>query len=230
MSLGAGGRHKVGQVADLPRQHSGGKSARRAGQRPAPQPGAGALASVVVTLALAACTEKASLPVLGTVPDFELRAQTGEMVNRQALAGHVWVADFIFTSCPGPCPRMSSQMQQIQSATANTPAVKLVSFTVDPAHDTPTVLAAYAKNFLAQPRRWYFLTGPQSTLDQLGRAGFKLNAVDGSLDHSTRFVLVDRSARIRGYYASSDSGFLKVLLRDLRQLEREPNDSNPAVD
>jgi protein SCO1/2 len=176
---------------------------------------------LILILILAGCAGNRPLPVLGEVPQFQLTAQTGETFDRRSLVGHVWVADFIFTTCPGPCPRMSSQMRQVQTATANTPDVKLVSFTVDPAHDTPPVLAAYAKHFLAAPGRWYFLTGAQNSLDDLGRNGFKLNAVDGSLDHSTRFVLVDRASRIRGYYASSDDDFMKRLLDDLRQLERE---------
>jgi protein SCO1 len=178
-------------------------------------------AVVLLVLALAGCANKAPLSVLGQVPPFQLTSQTGEAFERKALDGHVWVADFIFTTCPGPCPRMSSQMHQIQTATADTPDLKLVSFTVDPAHDTPEVLAAYGKHFLAQPGRWYFLTGPQARLDEIGRGSFKLNPVDGTLDHSTRFVLVDRAARIRGYYASSDRGFPAGLLRDLRQLEGE---------
>jgi protein SCO1/2 len=161
------------------------------------------------------------LPILGEVPDFQLTSQTGATVDRHSLRGHVWVADFIFTTCPGPCPMMSSRMREVQTATAATPDVKLVSFTVDPAHDTPEVLASYAKHFLAQPARWHFLTGPQGTLNHLGLEGFHLNPVDGSLDHSTRFALVDRAARIRGYYSFADDGFLKALLRDLDQLERE---------
>ncbi|PWT99946.1 MAG: hypothetical protein C5B51_26060 [Terriglobia bacterium] len=177
------------------------------------------IALPLAMLLLSACGANPPLPVLGEVPPFALTAQTGETVTRDALAGHVWVADFIFTTCPGPCPRMSSQMRQVQDATG--PGVRLVSFTVDPAHDTPPVLAAYAKHFLAQPNRWYFLTGAQASLDDLGRNGFKLNSVDGSLDHSTRFVLVDRAARIRGYYASSEDDFLDKLLRDLRRVERE---------
>ncbi len=181
-------------------------------------PGAGV---VVLAAVLVGCAGKAPLPVLGDVPDFALTSQTGSAVDRATLEGHVWVADFMFTTCPGPCPRMSSQMHQIQKATAKTPDIKLVSFTVDPAHDTPAVLAAYGKHFLADPGRWYFLTGLQQTLNTLGLAGFKLNSVDGSLNHSTRFVLVDRTARIRGYYDSSDDGFLQNLLRDLRQLEQE---------
>jgi protein SCO1/2 len=161
------------------------------------------------------------MEVLGQVPDFDLTSQAGQRVTLGALRGHVWVADFMFTTCPGPCPRMSSQMHQVQTATANTPDVKLVSFTVDPEHDTPTVLAAYSKHFLAEPDRWYFLTGAQASLNALGRDGFKLNPVDGSLEHSTRFVLVDRAARIRGYYISSDDDFMGRLLSDLRQLEHE---------
>ncbi|HLI84298.1 MAG TPA: SCO family protein [Bryobacteraceae bacterium] len=175
----------------------------------------------VAALLLAGCTTKPPLPVLGQVPDFQFTSQTGATVDRHALDGHVWVADFMFTTCPGPCPRMSSQMHQIQKATENTPDVKLVSFTVDPAHDSPAVLAAYGKHFLADPDRWYFLTGPRNNLSYVGLTGFKLNAVDGSLNHSTRFVLVDRQERIRGYYASSEDGFLKTLLSDLRRLERD---------
>ena len=176
---------------------------------------------IVVALLSAACSGRKRLPVFGEVPEFQLTAQTGQTVDRRSLEGHVWVADFMFTTCPGPCPRMSSQMHQVQEATAGTPDVRLVSFTVDPAHDTPVVLAAYAKHFLANASRWYFLTGAQASLDELGRNGFKLNPVDGSLDHSTRFVLVDRAVRIRGYYSSSEDGFLDSLLRDLRQLEHE---------
>jgi protein SCO1 len=177
-------------------------------------------ALAILLLLLTGCASH-RLPVLGEVPDFQLTSQTGATVSRQSFLGHVWVADFIFTTCPGPCPMMSSRMRQVQSATLGTPDVHLVSFTVDPTHDTPAVLAEYGKHFLAQPERWHFLTGRQATLNHLGFDGFHLNAVDGSLDHSTKFVLVDRSARIRGYYSFTDADFLKVLLRDLNQLERE---------
>jgi len=113
---------------------------------------------------------------------------------------------------------MSSQMNRVQSAA---PDVKLVSFTVDPEHDTPAVLTAYAKHFRADPARWSFLTGDRAALNDLGLNAFHLNSVDGSLVHSTRFTLVDRRSRIRGYYSSEEDGFLPKLLHDLRQLEAE---------
>jgi protein SCO1/2 len=179
------------------------------------------LAAFIPVLLLAACGVPKPLPILGQVPPFQLTAQTGQPFDSQSLDGHIWVADFIYTTCPGPCPMMSSQMRRVQISTAGTPDVSLVSFTVDPAHDTPPVLAAYAKHFIADPARWHFLTGEPRRLNDLGLNAFKLNSVDGSLIHSTRFVLVDGARRIRGYYLSSDDGFMPSLLRDIRQLERE---------
>ncbi len=155
------------------------------------------------------------------MPQFHLTAQSGLPFDSGALAGHIWVADFIYTTCPGPCPMMSSQMRRLQASTAGTPDVKLVSFTVDPAHDTPQVLTEYARHFLAEPARWSFLTGDPAALNSLGRDAFHLNSVDGSLIHSTRFTLVDQHSRIRGYYTTDDDGFMAKLLHDVRQLERE---------
>lgn len=169
---------------------------------------------------LAACAPK-PLPLLGNVPSFQLISQSGQPFDKRSLDGYIWVADFFFTTCTGPCPRMSAQMRQVQTATAGLPGVRLVSFSVDPEHDTPPVLAAYAKRFRAQAGRWFFLTGDVAELDDLGRNTFHLNGVNGSKDHSTRFVLVDRHSRIRGYYLSAGEDFLKRLLRDLRQLNNE---------
>jgi protein SCO1/2 len=170
---------------------------------------------------LAACARREPLPVLGRIPPFQLISQAGEMFDSKSLDGHVWVADFIYTTCPGPCPMMTSHFHRIQALTADTPEVKLVSFTVDPEHDTPAVLAGYAKQFKAEPERWYFLTGARGRLNDLGLHAFHLNSVDGSLSHSTRFALVDRSGQIRGYYMTSEDGFMKRLLGDIRRLERE---------
>jgi protein SCO1/2 len=167
-----------------------------------------------ISVLLAGCAGPKPLPVLGQVPQFQLTAQTGQPFDSQSLDGHIWVANFIYTTCTGPCPMMSSQMRHVQSST--TPDISLVSFTVDPQHDTPVVLAEYAKHFTADAARWHFLTGEPSRLSHLGLKAFKLNSVDGSLTHSTRFVLVDGARRIRGYYIE-----MPRLLRDVRQLERE---------
>jgi len=178
-------------------------------------------AVLCAVLLLASCVTTKPLPVLGEVPQFDLILQTGQPFDSKSLDGHIWIADFIYTTCDGPCPLMSHQMRGLQSATESTPAVKLVSFTVDPAKDTPPVLAKYAQFFKADPSRWFFLTGEMARLNELGLKGFKLNSVDGSLSHSTRFALVDGRRRIRGFYTTSDDDFKTRLLHDLHQLERE---------
>ena len=93
--------------------------------------------------------------------------------------------------------------------------VRLVSFTIDPVRDTPAVLASYGKRFGADPDRWYFLTGSLKDLHQLSRYAFMLGDIDGTLQHSTRFVLIDQQSRIRGYYDSSDPEKMAALLEGL---------------
>jgi protein SCO1/2 len=180
-----------------------------------------ALFILPLALLLSACVKPRELPVLGDIPEFQLTAQTGQPFDSKTLDGHVWVADFFYTTCPGPCPMMSARMRQLQNSTIEIPDVLFVSITVDPKHDTPRVLAAYASHYKEDPARWFFLTGDMPTLDDLGVHAFKLNSVDGSLTHSTRFVLVDRSRRIRGFYTFGDDGFMPQLLHDIRQLESE---------
>ena len=163
----------------------------------------------------------AELPDYGAVPEFRLTAQSGQIFDSKSLEGQIWVADFIFTHCPGPCPRMTSQLHQVQQATWKMPDVKLVSFTVDPARDTPQVLAEYANLHHASAEHWYFLTGSQAELNKLGFDVFKLNRVDGTLAHSTRFALVDAACHIRGYYDTSEPDSIPKLVSDIHLLARE---------
>jgi protein SCO1/2 len=178
-------------------------------------------ACIGVLLALGGCSKPAPLPVLGQVPGFTLTAESGQLFDRKALDGKVWVADFIYTTCPGPCPRMSSLMRQVQKASLMIPGVQLVSFTVDPERDTPAVLAQYAARYQADPNLWHFLTGSREALDHLARDAFKLSNVDASLNHSTRLVLLDRQSRIRGYYGTTDNDPVVALVRDMKRVLAE---------
>jgi protein SCO1 len=174
----------------------------------------GALASLV----LASCSTQPALPSYGVVPDFTLTDQTGAAFSsKEKLDGSVWIADFIFTTCQGPCPRMSSQMAKLRN-TLPREGVRFVSFTIDPDRDTPPVLAQYAKRFQAHPAQWHFLTGTKQDLNRLSFNTFKLGNVDGNLEHSTRFVLVDARGRIRGFYDTTDPEALKQIAADVRRL------------
>src|SRR6266576_5093888 len=161
----------------------------------------------------------------GTVPEFVLVNQDGQNFGSAQLRGKIWIADFIYTMCPGPCPMISSRMSELQKPLETTD-VHLVSFSVDPAKDTPQVLRSYAEKWQAEPGRWDFLTGPKSAIYKLSHDGFKLAVSDGSDAqgipvHSTRMVLVDRHGAIRGYYDATEPEAVTKLVADTNHLLRE---------
>jgi protein SCO1/2 len=165
------------------------------------------------------------LPVLGTVPAFTLTERNGTPVGSEQLTGGIWVADFIFTRCPDVCPALSGRMSSLRKELAGSPPVTLVSISVDPAHDTPEVLSSYAGRFSAGTG-WLFLTGPRASIETLLRDGFKVAFADNGpptspITHSDRFVLVDPTMRVRGYYHGTDAADVQRLLADVATLRAE---------
>jgi protein SCO1/2 len=166
-----------------------------------------------------------SVSSYGAVPSFQLTNQNGQPFGSAQLAGKIWIADFVYTTCPGPCPMISSRMSELQKPLEKTD-VHLVSFSVDPEKDTPAVLRGYAERLQAEPERWDFLTGPKSAIYQISHDGFRLAVSDGSDAqgipvHSTRMVLVDRHGQIRGYYDATEPEAVTKLLADTNHLLRE---------
>src|SRR5207244_4691294 len=108
-------------------------------------------------------------------PQCQLVNQDEQPFGSSNLSSKIWIADFIYTTCPGPCPMISSRMSEMQKPLEKTD-VHFVSFTVDPDKDTPAQLREYASRLQAQPGRWDFLTGPKSEIYNLSQYGFKLAA------------------------------------------------------
>lgn len=158
------------------------------------------------------------LPILGQVKSFSMIDQAGQEMTLAGLDGVIWIADFIFTSCAGPCPIMSSKMSELQAEFADNPMIQLVSFTVDPETDTPAVLQEYGKRYEANPDKWTFLTGAMSEISRLATNDFHLGAVDEPMFHSTYFTIVDASGAIRGYYDTADDAAMATLVKDVHRL------------
>jgi len=171
---------------------------------------------------LPAPTRPAVLPKHWPAPDFALTERSGQTVKLADLAGKVWVADFFYTTCPGPCPMMSSRLSDVQKELGSESDLRLVSISIDPEKDTPDVLKLYAEKFKATDR-WFFLTGPKADIYALARDGFKLPIAEPAspgeqIIHSTRLILLDRSGIVRGFYeATGETGVLD-LVRDIRKL------------
>ncbi len=158
----------------------------------------------------------------GSVPEFSLTERSGKTVESEQLRGTIWIADFIYTDCQDTCPIQSAEMARLQDE-LSAQKVKLLSFSVNPDKDTPSVLSQYADRFRASSDRWLFLTGGQEEIKNLVQNGFRLSVATASSDpgvilHSPRLVLIDRQAQIRGYYDSRDNEALQRLRRDVATL------------
>lgn len=170
------------------------------------------------------------LPKLGTLPEFTYTRQDGTPFGSAQLRGHPYVANFIFTRCPTVCPAFTRKMARVQKETDGFgPKLQLVSFSVDPAYDTPERLAAYAQKHGANAARWSFLTGDYAALKDTVVNSFKISMGRESMDeadvlgifHGNHFVLVDGTGEIRGYYESADDDAFERLLHDADRLARE---------
>jgi protein SCO1/2 len=167
-------------------------------------------------------------PPIGIVPPFQFTTQEGKTLSRADLLGKVWVIDFFFTRCPGPCPVMSSRMAEISKELKKASDVRLVSLSIDPEHDTPEILTAYASRLGADPNRWIFLTGPKNQVDEFTTKGMlQVLATDpaGVPTHSTRFMVIDREGRIRTLHKLDEPELVQKLLMDIGSLLREPLES-----
>jgi len=171
------------------------------------------------------------LPVLGKVPDFEFTSEAGLPVTRKSLEGKIWVADFIFTRCAGPCPEMSEHMRELQGDVRLYDRVRLVSMTVDPAYDTPEVLQKYGFRFGSNPDQWSFLTGDPAAIDRFITKGMLLGLSKdeaGLPIHSQKFVVVDGWGNIRAYHDLDEPGLVPSILTDLDVLNRETQMPTPT--
>ena len=181
--------------------------------------------------------QKTPLPVISQVADFTLTNQDGKITTLADFTNHVWVADIIFTSCGGPCPRMTQQMKSLQDSLPRDSTAKLVTLTTFPEFDTPEVLKKYGTHYGADFSRWTFLTGEKMQIGLLGANSLKLssqpvkpeeqkNAADLFI-HTTIFVVVDRHAQLRAYFETGGdgvdwtNGVLPKILATIRQLENE---------
>ncbi|MBI3456640.1 MAG: SCO family protein [Candidatus Rokubacteria bacterium] len=193
-----------------------------------------------------------SLAVYGSVPDFALVERSGRRITRVDLLGTVWVVNFVYTECTETCPLQTANMARLQADFTSAPDLRLVSISVDPDHDTPEILRAYAERFGADPERWLFLTGPREAIYRLAIDGFRLGVTDlgrtagtargaratwlapasawahpvpnadrQPIIHSSRFVLVDRRARIRSYHQGTDWDSLERLRANATRVLRE---------
>jgi protein SCO1/2 len=183
--------------------------------------------AAVVEILQPSATPSTGLQKYWAIPEFTVTERSGQPLHLADLAGKVWVADFFYTTCPGPCPALTSRFSKVQEALGNTSDVRLVSISVDPEKDTTDVLKAYADRFKAGPN-WYFCTGDKAAIFQLAHDGFKLPIAEGNgtpesgpVTHTTRLILVDKTGSVRGFYEGGTDDSVNEIVRDIHRLLEE---------
>jgi protein SCO1/2 len=149
--------------------------------------------------------------------DFAFTERSGELYDLRELQGKIWIANTFFASCPGFCLQLNRETAAIAADLADTD-VTFVSFTVDPAVDTPAVLREYAKNLGADPKKWLFLRGSEDDVRDLVAGRLKLPATK---EHSKRLALVGRDGKPVGWYPYDEPNQVERLKAKVRALAAE---------
>jgi len=141
------------------------------------------------------------------VPEFSFTDQNGNTITNKDYEGKVYLVEFFFTTCPTICPRMNSNLVQIQNNFDGIDNFGVASFTINPNYDTPEVLKTYAEKYGITNPNWHLLTGEQDAIYKLANEGFNLytaedESVEGGFEHSGNFALIDKNGFIRSRFDS----------------------------
>ncbi len=161
------------------------------------------------------------------ISSFSLVNQSGETLTEKDVEGKIYVSDFFFTSCPGICPKMTTNMQLVQEAFINDEDVLILSHSVTPEYDSVYVLKTYAELNGVVDEKWHLLTGDRNEIYDLGRNQYFVEE-DLGLDkdpddfiHTENFVLIDKERRIRGIYNGLNKAAVNQLIEDIKTLQNE---------
>lgn len=160
------------------------------------------------------------------IPDFEFINQDSVKITQKDFVGKIYVADFFFTTCPTICPKMKTQMLRIFKKFKDNPKVAILSHTIDPRHDTPSVLKEFSKNLGIQNSMWQMVTGDKAKIYEIGQKSYMVSATDdptqpGGIVHSGAFILVDKNHHIRGIYDGTEPERVDKLMVDMEILLNE---------
>lgn len=161
-----------------------------------------------------------------TIADFSFTNQNGKIITQKDYEGKIYVADFFFTTCGSICPKMTTNLVEVQKAIANNTKVMLLSYTVTPEIDSVSVLKAYAVKNGVNDAKWNLVTGDKKDIYTMARKSYlavKLGKPDELYDmvHTENFVLVDSKKRVRGFYDGTNKDEVKRLIDDITWLSNQ---------
>ena len=163
------------------------------------------------------------------IADFSFTNQNGETITQKDYEGKIYVADFFFTTCGSICPKMTTNLVEIQKAFLQNPKVMLLSHSVLPDIDDVPILKAYAEKNGVIDSKWNLVTGDKKAIYTMARKSY-LAVKQGKpnelydMVHTENFVLIDAKRRVRGFYDGTKKEEMTRLIEDINWLlEDEKN-------
>jgi protein SCO1/2 len=166
--------------------------------------------------------------VYQTIPAFKYINQYGDSITNKQLDGNIYVADFFFTTCPSICPVMHRNMLNVYNAFKDTIGFKIVSYSIDPQHDSVPVLKKYADKLGIAGNTWWLMQGTKNETYQLAKSylvSVQEKNPAGEYIHDGYFILIDKQKRIRGTYEGTDPKEVSRLIEDIKTLRAEPGET-----
>lgn len=171
---------------------------------------------------------KVGLPVLNKVQTFSFLDQNGERITNNNVEGKVYLAEFFFTTCPGICPKLNTNLRPVYDKYKNEPDFLILSHTVNPVTDSVGQLKHYADSLGVDARRWIFLTGKKDSLYLAARASYLLDdpknnisPLDEQFIHTQYFALVDKKGQVRSIIDGLNKEELKEMQKQIDELLKE---------
>jgi protein SCO1/2 len=168
------------------------------------------------------------MPVLSYVQPFRFSDQYGNDFTQEKAMGKVYVAEYFFTTCPGICPKMNTNMKKVFDKYRETGDFMILSHSVDPLTDSVGRMKVYADSLGVNNANWYFLTGPKDSLYLAARVSYLLDdpknnneAIEDQFIHTQFFALVDRHGRVRRIYDGLKTEEVEQLIKDIPELLAE---------
>jgi len=161
-----------------------------------------------------------------TIPDFKTVNQYGDSITSKSLDGKIYVADFFFTTCPSICPIMHRNMLNVYGAYKNDKDIRIISYTIDPKHDSVNVLKSYADKLGIAGNTWWLLQGKKEEIYKLSESYLVRKPEEDAKQlfiHDGYFILVDKQKRIRGTYDGTVPDQVTRLIADIKTLKAEPD-------
>jgi protein SCO1/2 len=160
-----------------------------------------------------------------TIPEFKTVNQYGDSIKSINLDDNIYVADFFFTTCPSICPTMHRNMLRVYEEFKDVPDLKIISYTIDPKHDSVAVLKSYADKMGLEGNRWWLLQGKKEEIYKLASSYLVTTPAEDAKEkfiHDGYFILVDKQKRIRGQYDGTQPDSVAKLIADIKLLKAEP--------